>query len=307
MPELPEVQTTVDGLNTEVKGLKITDVWTDYRSHFHIGKNNIKDPRYFAEFRKDVVGAKVSGAERQGKNVLIHLSNKKTILVHMKMTGHFIHGLYVKTTNAGHEHWEPKADGGPLRDPFNRHIHLVFSLSDKKHLAFSDLRKFGKVFVFDTPSREKIADLMHLGPDPLTNTFSYKLFKERLNLKPNSRVKQVLMDQAIISGIGNIYSDEILWAAGVHPLSRIASIPEKNLKLIYSNSKKILKRGIDFGGDSDSDYRNIHGLPGKFQSKHNVYRRTGKPCPRRDGGVIARLKLGGRSAHFCPKHQKLFA
>jgi formamidopyrimidine-DNA glycosylase len=303
MPELPEVQTTVDGLNTEVKGLRVVDVWTDYKSHFHIGKNNIKDERYFQEFKKDVVGASISHSSRQGKNVLIHLSNGKTILVHMKMTGHFLYGTYQLKKGV----WEPKEKEGPLRDPYNKFIHLVFTLSNKKHLAFSDLRRFGKVFVFDTQNIHIIEDLMHLGPDPLTKEFDYTLFKERLAMKPSAKIKQILMDQHIISGIGNIYSDEILWSAGIHPLSIVKKIPPEKLKRVYFATRKILKRGIDFGGDSDSDYRNIHGEPGNFQHKHNAYRRTGTQCLKKDGGTIQRIKIGGRSTHFCSKHQTLYS
>src|SRR3989338_1533079 len=163
MPELPEVQTTVDGLNAEVKGLKITDVWTDYKSHFHIGKNNIKNPRYLSEFQKHVIRTTLVGAEREGKNILMHLDNGKTMLVHMKMTGHFLYGAYKKTKGV----WKPVTKDSPLLDLYNRFIHLVFSLSNGQHLAFSDLRKFGKVFIFETSSRKTIEDLMHLGPDPL--------------------------------------------------------------------------------------------------------------------------------------------
>lgn len=304
MPELPDVQTTVDGINAEVKGQTISDVWSDYKSHFHRGKDNIKNPHYFERFKKEVRGSKIIGAERQGKNVLIHLSNKKTILVHMKMTGHFMYGDYV-FNEKNKEKWQPKAKTGPLLDPYNKHLHLVFTFSNKKQLVFSDLRKFGKVFLFNTEDRHIIEDLMHLGPDPLSKEFDYSLFKKRLTIRKSGKIKQILMNQSIISGIGNIYSDEILFAAGVHPLSDVHNIPEEKLKLIYKNSKIILKKGVDFGGDSDSDYRNIYGERGKFQNKHNVYRKTGKPCPKKDGGIIERLKVGGRSAHFCNKHQKL--
>src|SRR4051794_28495006 len=100
MPELPEVQTTVNGLNAEVKGLKVTDIWTNYKSNFHKGKENVKDPPYFRVFKKNAIGQKITHASRQGKNVLIHLSNKKTILVHMKMTGHFLYGKYAHDKKA---------------------------------------------------------------------------------------------------------------------------------------------------------------------------------------------------------------
>ena len=113
MPELPEVQTTVDGINKTAKNLKILDVWTDYRSHFHRGKDNIKNPTYFEGFKKDILGATITHATRQGKNVLIHLSNHKTMLVHMKMTGHFLFGDFVFDSKT----WKPKTNEGHLTDP----------------------------------------------------------------------------------------------------------------------------------------------------------------------------------------------
>jgi formamidopyrimidine-DNA glycosylase len=312
VPELPEVQTTVDGLNAEVAGLRITDVWTDYKSPFHAGKENIKNPHYFERFKKEVVGTKITNAERQGKNVLIHLKNvvgEKTILIHMKMTGHLMAGRYIFDTAA--KTWKPRVAEGPLIDPFNKFIHLVFALSDERQLVFSDLRKFAKVFLFETANRHTIEDLMHLGPDPLTPEFTFAEMKNRLALKPGGKIKQVLMDQTVISGIGNIYSDEMLWSASIHPLSRAGAIPPAALKKLYAAMRTVLRKGIDFGGDSDSDYRNIYGERGKFQHKHNAYRRTDKPCPRRNagracGGTIRRLKIGGRSAHFCDTHQKKY-
>lgn len=306
MPELPEVQTTVDGINAEVASLSITDVWTDYNSLFHAGKDNIKNPEYFSHFKKDVVGAKITKASRVGKNVLIHLSNGKTILTHMKMTGHYMYGKYEFKELSRAGFWEPVAKDGPLRDPYNRHIHLVFSLSDGNHLAFADLRKFAKVFIFDTENEKTIEDLMHLGPDPLSPNFTYTVFKQQLLKRPHWNIKTALMSQDLIAGIGNIYSDEILFAAGVHPLSKVEKIPEPEMKAMFKATKPLLLRGIDFGGDSDSDYRNIYGEPGKFQNKHNAYRKTGEPCPKKDGGTIKRLVVGARSAHFCNKHQKLF-
>lgn len=299
MPELPEVQTTVNGINKELKGLKITDVWTDYRSLYHANTKTIKNPEYFPQFKKDVVGAIIEKASRVGKNVLIHLSNSKTILTHMKMTGHYLYGEYIFNDKI----WEPKETDGPLRDPYNKHIHLVFTLSNKKHLAFSDLRRFAKIFVFDTENVKKIADLTHIGPDPLSKETTYTLFKERLLKRSKGKIKQILMDQELISGIGNIYADEILWEVGIHPLSVVSKIPDEKMKAMYNTSKKVLERGIDSGGDSDSDYRNIHGELGEFQNKHHAYRHTGELCAKKDGGTIERLKIGGRSAHFCPKHQ----
>lgn len=305
MPELPEVQTTVDGLNDETASLTITDVWTDYKSLFHAGKDNVKNPEYFPRFKRDVEGAKILGAARVGKNVLIRLSNGNTVLTHMKMTGHFLHGNYV--FDAKRKRWAPKDEGGPLNDPYNRHIHLVFSLSDGTHLAFADVRKFAKIFVFRTEDERAVEDLMRLGPDPLSPAFTYEKFRERLDMRPRGRIKQVLMDQEVVAGIGNIYADEILWASGVHPLSVAEAVPPPRLRLMWKYTKALLRKGIRFGGDSDSDYRNIKGEKGTFQGKHSAYRRTGEMCRKpKCGGTIRRLVVGARSAHYCDRHQTLY-
>ena len=316
MPELPEVHTTVQGLNQKLKGKKIIDVWSGYNSPFYQDKRDIKNVHYFKNFRRAVSGAKFLKAERRGKNILIHLSNGHTALIHMKMTGHLLYGRYnfekfggndAKNSGKNTTGFWRATDDGPLQNPRNQYIRLVFSLSDKKHLVFSDLRKFAKIFVFPTKELALLPDIVGLGPEPMEKSFTYKKLKERLARWPNRPIKQILMDQSVIAGIGNIYSDEMLWASGVHPVSAASKIPEKNLKLLFKEMKFVLARGIRFGGDSESDYRNIDGESGKFQNKHHVYRHTGETCSRRAcGGTITRMKVGGRSAHFCPKHQKLF-
>src|SRR6185312_8075957 len=264
MPELPEVQTTVNGLNRTVRGRTILDVWTDYKSPYAHYAHSIKNPKYFLAFKKKVTGAKIVRATRRAKNILINLSNNETILVHMKMTGHFV--------------YNPKPNY-----PF---VHLVFDLDNGKQLVFSDMRKFAKVTLLPEKSLEL------LGPEPLNTKFLYNDFKTRLLLKPKGKIKQVLMDQSVIVGIGNIYSDEILWLANVHPLSLVAKIPEQNLKLMFAAMKKTLAKGIDFGGDSTSDYRNINGERGKFQAAHNAYQMNKKLCKKRGcKGILERIMV----------------
>jgi formamidopyrimidine-DNA glycosylase len=327
MPELPEVQTTVNGLNRAVRGLKITGVWTDYNSAFHKGKDSIKDPAYFRYFKKNVTGAKIVSADRVAKNILINIekttggkgdAQKFAILVHMKMTGHLMYGDYDRT------------------DPFNRFIHLIFTFDNGKTLELSDMRKFAKVTLIAEKDIGKGADqeksagqsphLANIGPDPLDKSFTFSVFKERLARKSTGRIKTALMDQSIIAGIGNIYSDEALWRAGIHPEERVKNIFGRNnsarndsdalLKKLYMAIITVLKKGINFGGDSMSDYRNIHGKRGRFQEQHHAYRKTGERCElmirgphggkaKRCKGVIMRKVVGGRSAHFCSVHQKL--
>lgn len=299
-PELPEVQTTVNGLAKTVVGLTICDVWSDYNSAYWKGSKSIRDPQYFGHFKKEIMGKKVVRIDRRAKNILIYLNDGCVILVHMKMTGHLLYGVYKKTT-----HWQPIKPEA-LKDPFNRHIHFVITFSNGKYLTLSDMRKFAKVTLIPKDEIDSTLHLKDLGPEPLEPHFTYEKFKERLALRPRGKIKQVLLEQKIISGIGNIYSDEALWRAGIHPLQKVMDISEKSLLCLYKATREVLKKGIDFGGDSMSDYRNIHGEKGKFQEKHSAYRRVGLKCPKKGcSGTINRIKVGGRSAHFCNIHQKL--
>lgn len=305
MPELPEVQTTVNGLTKTVVGLTIIDAWSDYNSHHHKGADNIKDIRYFATFRKNIIGAKVVSADRRAKNILINLNNGMTILIHMKMTGHLLYGKYRFPRDRISGKWIPISPVS-LKDPFNRHIHFVITFSNKKSLALCDSRKFAKVTLLDTNKAHDSSHLNTIGPEPLSDKFTFDIFRERLLLRPNGKVKQVLMEQKIIAGIGNIYADEALWRAGIHPLEKVLSIPKDRLPTLFKAIKTVLSKGIDLGGDSMSDYRNIHGEKGGFQEKHMAYQKDGQRCGKRNcSGTIRRIKVGGRSAHFCDKHQHL--
>ena len=173
MPELPEVQTTVNGLNRYVRGLVIKDVWTDYYSEFHIGKPNIKNRKYFKKFRTVIIGAKILGASRRAKNILIGLSNDQTILVHMKLTGCLLYGTYNQPLTT---------------DNKEKFIHVIFSLSNGKELALSDLRKFAKITLLDTNKIDIEPDLKNLGPEPLEKNFTWQKFRERLLKKPNGTI-----------------------------------------------------------------------------------------------------------------------
>lgn len=299
MPELPEVTTTVNGLNEVLSKLTIKDVWSDYFLRTkNKRKDTIKNKKYFEKFKNEIVGEKFKNAERRGKNVLIHLSGNKTILIHMKMTGHLLYGKYVWENNS----WKSKEKF--LSDPFNKFVHLIFSLSNGKHLAFSDMRKFAKVIIFETDKRHDVIDLTGLGPEPIPD-LSLDLFKNQILKKPAGKIKTVLMDQSIIAGIGNIYSDEILWAANVHPERISSSLNNKELKNMWKATKEILVSSIKMGGDSMSDYRNIYGQKGNFQNSHKAYRRAKENCLKKGcEGIITRKIIGGRSSHFCNIHQK---
>lgn len=303
MPELPEVFTTASQLNRAVSGRTIASLWNAYNSPFHVGKPNIKNPLYFLTFKEEVEGREIVSVGNRGKNVLIHLSGGSTILVHMKMTGHLLHGRYVYGSGA----WRPQ-DDGPLADPMNGWVRLVLALDDGTHIALSDKRRFAKVTLIATRSLDASPDLVSLGPDPLAEDFALEHFTERLMRHPTGKIKHVLMDQEIIAGIGNIYSDEMLWRANIHPLSTVAAIPEPTLADLYTAMRATLSRGIELRGDSMSDYRNVNGEKGGFQETHRAYRLKGERCSKPEcPGTIERTVVGARNAHFCGNHQTLYA
>lgn len=310
MPELPEVHTTVTGLQKVLPGLSIDSVWSDMWSEAKICKNTIKDRSYFPYFKKYVLHQKVTQVRRRAKHILIDLENGFTIIIHMKMTGHLMFGKYIenKKYNGREWSWLPAAKDGPLLDPYNRHIHVVFTLANTKkensHLVFCDSRKFGTIVVEKT-STLHTERLAHLGPEPLEPSFTLNGFKSRLMKSPTRAIKTVLMDQKIISGIGNIYSDEMLHRSRILPTRTSKSLTKNEFKLLFNAMKEVLSKGIDFGGDSMSDYRNVEGSRGEFQNNHFVYLRTKEKCLARNcKGTIEKKTIGGRSAHFCSLCQK---
>ena len=322
MPELPEVHTTVTGLQTVLPGLSISDIWSDMWSTSKIAKNTIKDRDYFPYFKKYVLNQKVLQVRRRAKHILVDLENGFTIIIHMKMTGHLMYGLYEQNKKYDGKQWPwiplivnhadesadswlnlkaqtTQIDTSPLLDPYNRHIHVVFTLSDTRHLVFCDSRKFGTIVVEKTETlhTERLA---HLGPEPLETSFTQNDFKKRIMKSPNRAIKTVLMDQSIIAGIGNIYSDEMLYRSHILPTRAPKSLTTHEVTLLHKAMKEVLTKGIDFGGDSTSDYRNIRGERGKFHSNHLVYLRTQEKCLTKNcKGTIEKKTINGRSAHFC--------
>ncbi|MDD5431159.1 MAG: DNA-formamidopyrimidine glycosylase [Candidatus Pacebacteria bacterium] len=288
MPELPEVQTTVSDLNKKIIGRKITGAWFDWRKL-------IKSP--LKEFEKDIKNRKILRIKRRAKNILIYLSDDYILLVHQKMTGHLLVGKW-KIEGKKVIPVEPE---NVVSDPQNRFIHLILFLDNGKMLGLSDLRKFAKVILGKRDRIENLEDLKNLGPDALA--VEYENFKKIIQ-RVRGKIKQVLMDQKIIAGIGNIYSDEMLWLAKIHPFRPANKLSEKEIKALYLAMKNVLEKAIRLRGTSVSDYRDILGKEGNYGNVRYVYQKEGEKCPR-GNGIIKRIKMGGRSAHFCPVCQKL--
>ncbi|MBI5401377.1 DNA-formamidopyrimidine glycosylase [Candidatus Wolfebacteria bacterium] len=317
MPELPEVQTIVDDLSKKVVGRKIIGVWFD-------APKIIKNPRA-GELGKQIKGLKINSVERRGKNILIYLTNYKLpitnylLLIHQKMTGHLLVGKWKITKVLGCKSSVESLLKGPLEEKVNKYIHIIFYLDNGKQLGLSDLRKFAKVVFGPKQKIELLPELEKLGPDPLAKDFTFEKFSMRIarlcpsgsgnakghiRIRKSRSIKEVLMDQNLIAGIGNIYSDEILWLAKIHPLRRSNTLNVKELKNIYNSMKVILKKGIKLRGTSISDFRDTAGKSGFYSEKRYVYRKEGEKCPR-GNGIIKRIKIKNRSAHYCPACQSL--
>jgi formamidopyrimidine-DNA glycosylase len=307
MPELPEVQTIIDDLNRKMKGDIITDFWSDW------GKT-IKGKKV-EDFRKEIKNRKILGARRIGKNLFIDLSGGKTLYVHLKMTGHLLvkpHPNPLLIKERENKKPSPLQGEGARRadevsnyfdDKVNQYIHHIWKFKSGRTLAFSDLRKFGKIVLDDTDKINELKEIKSLGVDAMSAGFTFQKFSDILNRRQKSPIGLILMDQNLISGIGNIYRSEILFDAGILPTRKAADISDIERKKLYNSIIKILKKAIKFRGTSDSDYRDTSGAPGNYQKIILVYRREKQKC-KRCGIMIKRAKLGQRSVFFCPACQK---
>lgn len=224
---------------------------------------------------KKLDGKTITGLRRRAKILIIDFSDGSSLIFHLKLTGQLI-----------------------FNGESQKHTRHVFKFSDGSRLIFNDARKFGWWrIVRDAKEIEQ-----NFGPEALDTDF--QTLKGLLKKRPNAKIKLLLMDQKFIAGIGNIYSDEILWEAKIHPLKNVKMLDNGKLRKIYKTMQKILKKGIELQGESFSDYRMPNGEKGGFDKYRKVYRRKGEKCSR-CGAVIKRIKTGGRSAHFCPVCQKL--
>ncbi|MFH0912372.1 MAG: bifunctional DNA-formamidopyrimidine glycosylase/DNA-(apurinic or apyrimidinic site) lyase [Patescibacteria group bacterium] len=281
MPELPEVETIVGELKRGLAGATILDA-TFSRPKL------IKNISY-PTFRKTIKGKTIQKIERRAKYILIHLSGNKTLILHLGMTGRLL--LHPQKEKGQVVNLKTKK-----KEP-DRFIRGQFFLNKDRVLDFSDLRLFGRVYLVDTKTLLQKKPIKKLGVDPLSKNFTYSLFTDQL-AKRRGKVKTILMNQTFLAGIGNIYSDEILFEAKIHPLSPVQKLKPSQVKTLYAAIKKILKKGVRYRGTSDSDYFDLQGETGNFQKHLKVYGKTGQPCFRCPGKV-ERLKVGGRSAHFC--------
>jgi formamidopyrimidine-DNA glycosylase len=283
MPELPEVQTVTSQLDMHVSGKTIEKFWTDWEKKVLMPKK---------AFCKGVVGAKVKGARRLGKHIIIDLNNKNSLVVHLKMTGHFLYKT-VKTRN----------NDAFTKDPRNGFIHHIFTFTDGSTLEFSDMRKFGWLRLVPTKEVETLSSIRALGIDALNSRLTVKMAKELYQKRAHRTIGEVLLEQNLIAGIGNIYRSEALFLAGILPTRKVQDVSNVEWKKLLPSVRKVLRAAVRLHGTSDGDFRDLFGLPGRFQRTLYVYQRHNFPC-KKCGTIIVRKKIGSRSIFFCTVCQK---
>jgi len=280
MPELPEVETIRRDLHRKVKDKEIKFVTVNT-------PKIVKEPP-ISEFCTQIEGKVFKNINRRGKYLVIELDSGKKLVIHLGMTGLLIY-------------------------PFNedskkiinvKHNHLVFTFIDGTKLIFNDVRKFGKIYLVS--NLNQIEGMAKLGLDPLDDCFKEEIFVQILNKKKKSKIKSFLMNQEFITGLGNIYVNEVLYRANIHPLRKISSLHKEEIGNLYQQIKLVLNKAIKSGGSTVADeaYLNTDGEKGKFAEKLQVYARKGEPCLK-CGHSIDVVKIEGRSSFICPQCQKL--
>jgi formamidopyrimidine-DNA glycosylase len=276
MPELPEVETTARSLRVHLVGRRA------------LAASGVDWPRMLPNTTADELtlllgGRIVTGVDRRGKYLLVQFEGGLTLAAHRKMSGNLL--LVPNVT-----------DVAP-------HTHFVLDFDDGLQLRLVDSRKFGRVYLFRSPT--ELADFLaaRLGPEPLGVELDARLLRQRL-ARRRAHTKTALLDQAVLAGVGNLYADEALWEARIHPLQPANSLSLAVLRRLVDSVQRVLEQGIRQGGTSFSTYVDADGTAGSNQELLHAYGRLGQPCPR-CGTPIARLRLGQRSSYFCPRDQRI--
>ena len=272
MPELPEVETVRRGLERLVVGREIVAV-------------DVRVPKIIKTdllaFETDILGQTFQSVGRRGKYLLLTLNNQ-VIVSHLRMEGKYL--LF------------------PHQVPENKHFHILFQLDDGSTLVYQDVRKFGTMELLQPNQLEAYFQKKRLGPEPTNTTFDLSKFTQKMKVS-KKLIKPYLLDQTLVVGLGNIYVDEVLWAAKIHPERVSSSLTDSEIALLHDEIIRILQLGIANGGTTIRTYHNAFGEDGRMQQFLQVYGKTGEPCPR-CATPIEKIKVGGRGTHFCPKCQK---
>lgn len=285
MPELPEVETVRRGLAELLPGRQVTGV-----AVFDSPKSFPNAPAQVEHF---LYGAVVKQVRRRAKVLMIDLSSEYSLVVHLKMTGQLVF--------RGNEQFA----GGHPTDSLvgelpDRSTRVQISLADGSRLFFNDQRKFGWIKLVPTAAVSQLPFMQKVGPEPLDPNTTAEQFIQRIRRRNGSLIKPAFLDQSVIAGVGNIYADEALWAARIHPEARVKEVSDAQLNTLFNEVKQVLQLSIDQGGSTDKNYVDAEGRRGNYLAFAHVFRRDGQPCHRHPDHTIVKLKVGGRGTHICP-------
>lgn len=289
MPELPEVETVRLGLSRLLPGRVFNAVEYDTDKSF---------PNAAADVQAFLVGSSVVTVKRRAKVLLVELDSGYSLVIHLKMTGQLVFVAADMRFGAGHPN---DSLVGNLPD---RSTRVTFTFTDDSKLFFNDQRKFGWVRLIPTTDVPNIDFMRKVGPEPLAAEFTATDFIERLERRKNTTIKAALLDQSVIAGVGNIYADESLWGAKIHPATVVRKVSRHKLHTLFTELQYVLTLAIQKGGSSDKNYVNAEGKRGSYLSFARVFRREGLSCPR-CGATILKLRVAGRGTHICPHCQVL--
>lgn len=288
MPELPEVETVRRGLSKLITGKKILAVERRTDKSLPVAK---------ADIDRFVVGSTILAVRRRAKMLIVDLSSEYSLLIHLKMTGQIVF--------RGEENW----GAGHPNDSFlgqlpDRSTRVIFTLSDGNMLFFNDQRKFGWIKLYPTMSINGLPEITKLGPEPLIGDPTEE-FIRRIRRHPRIAVKAAILDQTTIAGVGNIYADESLWRAQIHPQTKVSQLEDDDLKKLLTCIQEVMNTSITAGGSTARNYVKADGSKGDYLDKFAaVYNRTNSPCFR-CGREIIKTKVAGRGTHYCPYCQQL--
>ncbi len=275
MPELPEVETVKEALNQTVKGQTIKEIELRYEP---MVKNMSAD-----EFKEKLINQTIQAVSRRGKYLVFHFDDYQ-LLSHLRMEGKY---FYVDSDFE-----------------LNPHVHVIFTLENGKRLLYQDTRKFGTYHLYDKAiDLETTAPFQVLGLEPFATEFTPSYVKEKIQNKKKP-IKSLLLDQTIVCGLGNIYVDEVLYRARLHPLTSSSELTDKDIENVVKYTVEVLARAIELGGTTIRTFSSSHGVSGTFQNELLVHQRKGENCYECHT-PIEKIKVGGRGTYFCPTCQKL--
>jgi formamidopyrimidine-DNA glycosylase len=288
MPELPEVETVRIGLARLLPGRTVQYVTNDTAKGF---PNAPEDVRQF------LIDASVTDVRRRAKVLLIELSSKYTLVTHLKMTGQLVFHSSETHFGAGHP------SDSLVRELPDKSTRVTLTFTDGSKLFFNDQRKFGWMRLMPTVEVPNIDFMKKVGPEPLEADFTWHVLRDRLQRRKQTNIKAALLDQSVIAGVGNIYADESLWGAKLHPTTLVQDVSDAKVKALHRALVDVLTLSIAKGGSSSHTYVNAEGKKGSYLDFANVFRLEGRPCPR-CGTTIIKTRVAGRGTHLCPHCQK---